>query len=210
MNASSRLAVVLALMAASAFAQNLHPNPDFDDDQGASGWSAEPGSVEPNSDDASGCPASGSLVATTEELSPLNHVLSALGPCVTFIAPTRVDARLVYRGSVGPGTDAFVAISTFADSACLDIPDGGVSVLFQSVPDWTLFEDSFEVSAGGSLRVGAIAAGDSGGFVAIDEIRVTLPGSIFFDGFEGGGTCRWSAVGGEEPGRALVRTGGAG
>ena len=98
MSASSRVAVGLWLMAAGAFAQNLYPNPDFDNVDGTTGWQAGPGSVRHKSDDASGCPASGSLVAEAEKLGPLNYQLQALGPCLAFDEATSVDASFLYRG----------------------------------------------------------------------------------------------------------------
>ena len=199
MNVSSRFAVALSLWAAGAVAQNLYPNPDFDDGQGAAGWSADPGAVAFQTDDASGCPGSGSLVAESEELAPQVYELSADGPCLVFDAARTVDASLLYRGSSCATCNPVVAIFVYANDGCEGLPFDGIGAGFESVVDWTLLGRTFDVPAGGSIQVGAGAGGESITRIEIDEIRVTAPGYLFLDGFEGNGYCRWSSVGGKEP-----------
>ena len=199
MNRSSRLAVALSLGAASAFAQNLYPNPDFDDVKGTAGWQADPGSVLHQSDDASGCPASGSLAANAAELGPLNYQLQARGPCLVFDEAMTVDASFLYRGSSCSSCNSVVGMFVYSNDRCEGLPFDGVGADFEAVVDWTLLEGTFDVPAGGSIQLGAGAGGDSGARAEFNEIRVTAPGYRFLDGFEGGGYCRWSAVGGKEP-----------
>jgi hypothetical protein len=198
MNAPSRLAAGLWLVAAGAVAQNLYPNPDFNDVDEIAGWSADPGTVHFLTEDASDCPASGHLSALSEELSPLNFALSARGPCLVFAEAASVEARLLYRGGVASGlTDAGIALRVFSNNACLGTAIDGVAAFFQEVADWTPLAGSFDVPAGGSLGVFAFGAGDAETTVEVDEIRVTRPGYLLVEDHDGGGTCRWSSSVGE-------------
>jgi hypothetical protein len=193
MNTPMRLAVAAGLIAAAAGAQNLYPNPDFDDGQGATGWSADPGIVRVVEHDRSDCPASDTLSASAAEISPLNYALSAHGPCLVFPEAASIDVRLVYWGSAGAFGDAQVLMSVFSNNACLGPQLDGVGAAFEEVGSWTELRGSLDVPAQGSFIVRASSAGDWGGLVQIDEIRVTAPGYLFLDGFDGGGVCRWSS-----------------
>jgi hypothetical protein len=195
MNATSRLAWVLSLIAANAIAQNAYPNPDFNDVDGSAGWFAGTGSVLFQDEDASGCPASGNLGLLSEEISPANHDLFASGPCLTFAEATSFDARLFVRGGSG-GSLSEVRVRAYANDACQGAAVDGIGILFGQLVDWTVTEGSFEVPAGGSIDVRAEGGGPDPVAVEIDEIRITAPGYLFFGDFDGGGVCRWSSGGG--------------
>ena len=188
-----RLVVALCLSATSVSGQNLYPNADFNDTEGIAGWSADPGTVQ-SWGDASDCPASGGVLALAEQILPTLHELSARGPCLAFDVATQVDVRLFYQASIACGLcAAYAEFSVYANETCAGFPIDSVRSTNPETLDWTLLEGSLDVPAGGSIRVGAGGGGDDHATVAIDEIRVTAPGYVFVEDFDGGGTCRWSS-----------------
>ena len=193
MRAPIRLAWLLSLIATSAFAQNLYPNADFNDSEGAEGWEADPGFVHMQIADAADCPRSGSLVATSQAL-PDGYELSARGPCLAFATAATVSVRLVYRGGgASPPSGGGVHFLSFANGACLGVPFGSAGEDFQLAGAWSLVEDDLHVPAGGSLGVFVSGGGPDISIIEIDEIRVTALEYLYFDDFDGGGTCRWSS-----------------
>ena len=128
------------------------------------------------------------------------HDAATRGRWLVELEATLVDARLVYRGTVGPGDTALVTVSEFAGSSCQGDPIGGFNAAVQSSTEWTVLEGPFSVGPLGSFRVHADASGPSDAFVEIDEIRFveatenrgTAGGYLYFDDFEGGGFCRWT------------------
>ena len=224
MNASRRVAVALSMVAAGAFAENLYPNPDFNDVDGTTGWSTTTGTFQHLAEDASGCPASGSLGAFTAELSPNVHILSARGPCVSNVGTTLVDLSLRYRASFGPGDVALISVVRYAAPDCAGDPSGGFDNPVASSTEWQFLEGPLSVGASDSFRVLVEASGPFPASVEIDEIRVTdgeVTGEtptgyrrhMFLDDFDGGGICRWTFGIVDDnfapPGRGVTRMSGA-
>jgi hypothetical protein len=192
---SGALAGALAAFATATAAQNLYPNPDFHDDLGTDGWVVDPGFLQHGDDDASGCPASGILQASAEEIIPLSTAMLGLGPCLAFEEAATAEVRFLYQGFVSSLFDFNSAgAAVYAEATCAGSPLVESIEFFTEFAGWRVFEAALAVPAGGALRVELTSSGDTGGAVSVDEILVTREPPVFLDGFEGGAACRWSLL----------------
>jgi hypothetical protein len=195
-------AVVGALLAADANAQNLISNPELDAD--ASEWEFPfLGSWDGN-DDADGCdhadPGSGSANAISLNVSGDTYSSVEPSVCVAVSPGETIHTGIAYRSPFP--ADVIPRFYELADCAgAVTTPGFGAGGSMAPSVDWTFYAESFVVPANTlSIGVGWIAFDDSGSDFQTwwDRAFLGRAERIFADDLENGTFCRWSATGGVE------------
>lgn len=190
------LALAALLAASGAFAQNLFVNADLNDDP--AGWELACGTLLTFTavEDEAGCPASGSVHATSGPCVGFQG--AGAGQCIAVVAQEPIFATGRVRGAAG---FAGVAVRYHDTTDCT-----GTALLEENSPPAPATGDWQSVSYAGVPPAGSVSALLGFGVVNVAPVDADVDAGyagsaplVFRDGFDGdtdGGSsaCRWSSV----------------